>query len=58
MARPIEPTPALAGEDAQRLRTDLKQSCSADEARRRMDQADRLWKTMQQPRGSDKASGR
>jgi hypothetical protein len=35
MARPIEPTPILEGEDAERLLRDLENVCSPEEARRR-----------------------
>lgn len=36
MARPIEATPTLTGEDAARLLSDLKQVCSAQESARRI----------------------
>lgn len=39
MARPIEPTPTLQGEDADRLRRDLANVCSPQEAERRIEQA-------------------
>ena len=39
MARPIEPTPILEGEDAERLLRDLENVCSPEEARRRIEWA-------------------
>lgn len=36
MARPIEPTPKLSGEDAERLLSDLANACSPEEADRRI----------------------
>ena len=36
MARPIEPTPTLSGDDADRLLADMEKRCSVDEARRRV----------------------
>ena len=42
MARPIEPTPVLEGEDAERLLKELEQVCAPDEAERRVAAARRL----------------
>lgn len=36
MARPIEPTPTLSGDDARKLRRDLEDVCSPEEALRRV----------------------
>lgn len=39
MARPIEPTPVLEGEDAERLLRDLERTCTPEEAKRRVEKA-------------------
>jgi hypothetical protein len=39
MARPIEPTPVLEGEDAERLLRDLENTCTPEEAKRRVQKA-------------------
>jgi hypothetical protein len=41
MARPIEPTPALEGQAAERLMVELEQVCSPREAQSRVDWARR-----------------
>ena len=47
MACPIEPTPVLEGEDAERLLRDLERTCSPDEAKLRVQKArDLLAKVM------------
>ena len=42
MARPIEPTPVLEGDDAERLLDQLENVCSPDEAERRIAVARKL----------------
>ncbi len=42
MARPIEPTPVLDGEDAERLLRELETTCTPDEAKRRVQKAREL----------------
>ncbi len=44
MAKPIEPTPVLQGEDAERLLRDLEKVCSPEEAERRIDKAEAFLK--------------
>ena len=39
MARPIEPTPVLEGEDGERLLRDLARTCTPEEAKRRVEKA-------------------
>lgn len=39
MARPIEPTPMLCGEDAKRLLAELEKVCSPDEQKRRIERS-------------------
>ena len=51
MARPIEPTPTLEGEAAQRLLRDLDKGCSPPEAKRRIDSARIALATLKQPKG-------
>jgi len=59
MARPIEPTPVLRGEDAQRLVQSLDNRCSNAEAERRMAWAKKASAEMTRPKkgssGSDAA---
>jgi len=57
MARPIEPTPILSGTDAASLRSDLRNVCSAQEAQRRIQNAQTLWAAMQ-PKSRGEARGR
>jgi len=52
MARPIEPTPTLEGEDALRLLRDLQRGCSPDEAKRRIDLAKVELAALKRPKGS------
>ena len=40
VAKPIEPTPVLKGEDAERLLRDLEKVCSPEEAERRIGKAE------------------
>lgn len=42
MARPIEATPVVEGEDAKRLLDELENVCPPDEAKRRVEGARRL----------------
>jgi hypothetical protein len=49
MARPIEATPTLTGEDAERLQRDLANVCSPEEQRRRIEYAKRLRAEMMMP---------
>lgn len=42
MARPIEPTPVLEGEDAERLLEELEHVCAPEEAERRVAAARKL----------------
>jgi hypothetical protein len=55
MARPIEPTPMLQGEDAERLLSDLAKVCSPQEAQRRIELARRERAEMMRPK--DERSG-
>jgi hypothetical protein len=57
MARPIEPTPVLKGEDAERLRRDLANVCSPDEARRRTEYARQQLAEMTRPKVTASARG-
>ena len=41
MARPIEPTPTIYGEDAERLLADLEKVCSPEEGQSRIEWAKR-----------------
>jgi hypothetical protein len=42
MARPIEATPVLDGEDAERLLRDLERTCAPEEAKLRIQEAREL----------------
>jgi hypothetical protein len=50
MARPIEATPTLEGEDAERLLRDLADVCSPEEARRRIKYAREQLAEMTRPK--------
>lgn len=50
MARPIEPTPALRGEDAKRLLREVEQVCSPDEIKRRIERAKQMRASMMLPK--------
>ena len=50
MARPIESTPVLEGEDAERLLRDLENVCSPEEAKRRMEWAQVQLADMMRPK--------
>lgn len=56
MARPIEPTPPLTGEDAERLLADLMHTCSVEEAQRRIDMAKQKLAIMMTPKGRQRDS--
>ena len=56
MARPIEPTPVLEGEDAERLLRDLENTCSPEEARRRVQKARELLAKVMVPNPDDRAA--
>jgi len=51
MARPIEPTPELTGEDAERLLRDLEDVCSPAEAERRSKWAEQQLAELMRPKG-------
>lgn len=53
MARPIEPTPVLEGEDAERLLRDLERTCSPEEAKRRVRKARELLAKVMLPAADD-----
>lgn len=50
MARPIEPTPPLVGEDAERLLTALEQVAPPDEIARRIEEAKRFLAEVTSPK--------
>jgi hypothetical protein len=50
MARPIEPTPTLQGEDAERLLRELANVCPPEEAQRRIELARRERAEMMRPK--------
>ncbi len=54
MARPIEPTPPLEGEDAERLLADLERGCSEEERKRRQEWAITKLAQLFQPKGFPK----
>lgn len=56
MARPIEPTPVLEGEDADQLVRDLESVCSPEEAKRRTEEARRLLSQVMVPTSDDRAA--
>lgn len=43
VAKPIEPTPPLEGEEAERLLQQLQSHCSEEEAARRLQKANEFW---------------
>jgi hypothetical protein len=50
VAKPIEPTPTLVGEDAEALLRELENMCSEEEAERRLKKANEFWqKNVRQP---------
>jgi hypothetical protein len=53
MARPIEPTPVLEGEDAERLLRDLERTCTPEEAKRRVQKARDLLAKVMVPAADD-----
>jgi len=57
VASPIEPTPVLRGEDAQRLLESLDDRCSNTEAERRMAWAKQALAQMTRPRKGSRGSG-
>jgi hypothetical protein len=50
MAKPIESTPTLQGEDAERLLSDLANVCSVEESRRRATYARSTLAEMMRPK--------
>lgn len=56
MARPIESTPVLDGEDADKLLAELENVCPPDEAERRVDAARKLLAKVMVPNGDDRAA--
>lgn len=50
MARPIQATPTLRGEDAKRLLRDLEDVCSPEEAQRRIEYGRKLRAEMMRPK--------
>lgn len=56
MARPIEPTPVLEGEDAERLLRDLENTCTPEEARRRVAKARELLAKVMVPNPDGRAA--
>jgi hypothetical protein len=56
MARPIEATPTLKGEDAERLLQDLDRVCPPEEAERRVAAARKLLAKVVVPNGDDRAA--
>ena len=53
MARPIEPTPVLEGEDAERLLRELEHTCTPEEAKRRVQKARDLLAKVMMPAADD-----
>ncbi len=51
MARPIQPTPPLDGDDAEALLRDLENVCSPEEMKRRAEWARRELAEMMRPKG-------
>lgn len=56
MARPIEPTPVLEGEDAERLLRDLEDTCTPEEVKRRVDEARKLLAKVMDPSSDGRAA--
>lgn len=56
MARPVEATPMLEGEDAERLLSELERVCPPDEAKRRIERAKRTRLEMMRPKRVRSAS--
>lgn len=56
VARPIEPTPVLEGEDADRLLRDLESTCTPEEAKRRVQKARALLAKVMVPASDDVAA--
>lgn len=56
MARPIEPTPVLEGDDAKRLLDELETVCPPDEAKRRVEAARKLLAKVMVPSGNGRAA--
>jgi hypothetical protein len=51
VAKPIEPTPTLVGEDAEALLRELENVCSDEEAERRLKKANDFWEKNVRPPG-------
>lgn len=58
MARPIESTPVLYGEDAERLLEELKDCCSPEEMERRIAVSKKRLAEMMRPKGYPKIAPR
>ena len=56
MARPIEATPVLEGEDAEKLLAGIENVCPPDEAERRVAAARKLLAKVMVPHGDDRAA--
>lgn len=56
MPHPIEPTPSLEGEDADRLLEQLENVCSPEEAKRRTDWARKLLSQVIVPKTDGRAA--
>ena len=56
MARPIEPTPSLDGEEAERLLEELENVCSPEEVKRRTEWARKLLSQVIVPGADDRAA--
>lgn len=50
MARPIEPTPPIVGEDAERLLAQLEQVAPPEEVARRIEEAERFLAEVMSPK--------
>jgi hypothetical protein len=57
MARPIEPTPPLTGEDAEQLLVSLEEVASEEEMARRVEEAKKYLAEMMRPKGARRPPG-
>jgi hypothetical protein len=57
VAKPIEPTPPLEGEEAEKLLRQLKDVCSPQEAERRLKLANAFWDKYVRPSDWEPAEG-
>ncbi len=58
MAKPIQPTPPLEGEDAERLLRDLENVCTTEEAARRVEWARRQLGELTRPKVTNLSNAR